>query len=118
MMLYTSMTRKMNESAFHGLGLQYSRKKKRANEFQLQIWRIILLKCRNKSTITSQRQHSWQLLRRLKGLSSLPWLYAGELNELPSLDEKLGRNYRGSSQIQAFREALDDAGLKNYWLCE
>ncbi|OMO54692.1 reverse transcriptase [Corchorus capsularis] len=39
---------------------------------------------------TSYRNESWQLLSTLRGQSSLPWMCAGDFNELLSNDEKIG----------------------------
>lgn len=37
-----------------------------------------------------QKQHTWTLLRRLLGLSNLPWLCFGDFNEILNLNEKCG----------------------------
>ena len=39
---------------------------------------------------TNKRQESWNLLRRLKEMSRLPWLCVGDFNELLTSKEKLG----------------------------
>lgn len=36
----------------------------------------------------SQKKHTWTLLRRLAGLSSLPWLCFGDFKKILSLNEK------------------------------
>ena len=63
--------------------------------------------------ISSQRCHGWTLLRRLAGLSSLPWLVGGDFNEILMLDEKLGGGGRQESLMANFRTALADCGLKD-----
>lgn len=40
----------------------------------------------------NQRKHSWELLNRLHDLFKLPWLVAGDFNEIIHLSEKLGGN--------------------------
>ena len=39
---------------------------------------------------TRSRDESWEKLRRLKTKFSLPWLCAGDFNEILKADEKLG----------------------------
>ncbi|KAL5819516.1 hypothetical protein ACOSQ4_023358 [Xanthoceras sorbifolium] len=59
----------------------------------------------------SQRIHSWTLLRRLRGLSSLPWLCGGDFNEILSDSEKMGGSFRLDSLIRNFRSLLYDCDL-------
>ena len=44
---------------------------------------------------------------------NLPWLVAGDFNEILSDDEKLGGNNRLQSQMAGFRDALDACWLKD-----
>ncbi|KAL0008379.1 hypothetical protein SO802_009881 [Lithocarpus litseifolius] len=60
---------------------------------------------------TQLRSESWNLLRDLDGQSPLPWLCAGDFNELLKSHEKLGGRLRSYGQMQLFREALDECGL-------
>lgn len=65
-----------------------------------------------------QKHHTWKLLRRLKGLSSLMWLYFEDFNEILHLSEKTGKE-RCVSAVNDFREAirfcgLSDLGCKGY----
>ena len=39
---------------------------------------------------SSQKRHTWTLLRRLAGLFTFPWLYFGDFNEILDFKEKLG----------------------------
>lgn len=58
--------------------------------------------------MTHLRNTSWELLRGLHTipqLHQLPWLDGGDFNE------KKGGISRCSSQMQEFREAIDDCGL-------
>lgn len=55
---------------------------------------------------SAQKQHMWNLLRRLATLSSLPWLYFRDFYEILNLNEKIGGNERQVSMITEFKEAL------------
>ncbi|KAF2316378.1 hypothetical protein GH714_041719 [Hevea brasiliensis] len=61
----------------------------------------------------SNKHRSWQLLRQLSSVSSLPWAIVGDFNEILTNDEKVGGNNRLDSFMQAFRATLDDSGLFN-----
>lgn len=56
----------------------------------------------------AQRHHSWELLRRLRGLFTLPWLVAGDFNEILHLSERKGGVERVHSSLHGFRNAIDD----------
>ena len=60
---------------------------------------------------TDQKKNTWELLRRLAGLSSLPWLCFGDFNEVLNLNEKLGGRDRRANLVNDFREALKDCDL-------
>ncbi|XWS30114.1 hypothetical protein CRYUN_Cryun24cG0090300 [Craigia yunnanensis] len=60
---------------------------------------------------TQKRKDSWNLLRELKKQNSLPWLCAGDYNELLHVDEKIGGNERPVWQIDQFRDVMDDCLL-------
>ena len=38
---------------------------------------------------TEERKHTWELIRRLSGMSSIPWICFGDFNEILHLREKL-----------------------------
>ncbi|KAK3200122.1 hypothetical protein Dsin_023537 [Dipteronia sinensis] len=61
----------------------------------------------------SQRHHSWTLLRRLAGMSCLPWVCMGDFNEVLCDDEKLGGSSKRWREMSDFREALADANLED-----
>ncbi|KAH9679641.1 putative reverse transcriptase/RNA-dependent DNA polymerase [Citrus sinensis] len=68
---------------------------------------------------SEQKKHTWSLLRRLAGMSSLPWLYFGDFNEIFNLNEKVGGNERNPSKVHEFRQVVRDCrlldlGLKGY----
>lgn len=60
---------------------------------------------------THLRTKSWVLLKDLHNWSDLPWLCAGDFNELLKSHEKLGGQLRPYWQMQQFREALDECRL-------
>lgn len=41
----------------------------------------------------------------------IPWLCAGDFNELVRQDEKLGGALRNHQQMQLFRDAIENVGL-------
>lgn len=73
---------------------------------------------------TEEKKHTWELIRRLSGLSSLglsslPYLCIGDLNEILHLNEKIRGNERIVDLITNFREAIQDSafvdlGYKRY----
>ncbi|KAK2638243.1 hypothetical protein Ddye_026038 [Dipteronia dyeriana] len=66
----------------------------------------------------NQRSHAWILLKWLHDMYKLPWLCAGDFNEIIYDDEKLGGPPRNRRMMENFREALEyycgleDMGLK------
>ena len=56
---------------------------------------------------TNRHQDSWNMLKNLSSSSSLPWLCAGDFNEIAKSHEKLGGRVRPENQMKEFREALD-----------
>ena len=58
-----------------------------------------------------QRFESWGLLHHLHRQSSLPWLCAGDFNEITKQSKKSGGRLRPSNQMQQFRETLDECGF-------
>lgn len=59
----------------------------------------------------SQKHHTWTLLKRLAGLSSLPWLCFGDFNEILMPFEKIGGNDRDFNMMHDFREAIRECDL-------
>ncbi|KAL5748420.1 hypothetical protein ACOSQ2_025717 [Xanthoceras sorbifolium] len=57
------------------------------------------------------RCHSWLLLKRLFGLSSLPWIIGGDFNEVLRDEEKVGGRFRSHAAISSFRDAIDSCRL-------
>ena len=54
------------------------------------------------SPVQSQKVHFWTLLRRLAGLSSLPWVCVGDFNEIVGDVEKMGGNRKNWKHISDF----------------
>jgi hypothetical protein len=53
----------------------------------------------------------WDALRFLKAQDDLPWLSAGDFNEVLAQHEHLGINQRNPNQMAAFWECLEVCGL-------
>ncbi|XP_074315649.1 uncharacterized protein LOC141651854 [Silene latifolia] len=58
-----------------------------------------------------EKDLSWQLLRDLRGLSTLPWLIIGDFNQILYDHEKKGGVPRAQGDMDKFRFTLDDCGL-------
>ncbi|KAI8021437.1 F-box protein [Camellia lanceoleosa] len=58
--------------------------------------------------VSSQRNDSWTLLRRLLALGHGPWMIAGDFNEILFQHEKDGVSARCQVQMEAFRLAVQD----------
>ncbi|CAA0810691.1 Unknown protein [Striga hermonthica] len=59
------------------------------------------------------RHHMWNLIRRLKPLSNLPWLCGGDFNETLLLEERCGGAFRNQAYSRAFQQILIDCNLDN-----
>ena len=60
----------------------------------------------------STRKHeTWSLLHSLHHRSSLPWMCAGDFNELLWSHEKLSLDPRQDCKMKVFRDVLDECGL-------
>ncbi|XP_075636753.1 uncharacterized protein LOC142608992 [Castanea sativa] len=60
---------------------------------------------------THKRHESWDLLHNLYHQNSLPWMCAGDFNEILKQSEKLRGRIRPPGQMQLFRDRLDECGL-------
>jgi hypothetical protein len=60
---------------------------------------------------TKQRNRTWEAIRYLKSQDDLPWLCAGDFNEITKGEEQLGGKPRSEHQMSAFRDCLMDCGL-------
>ena len=57
---------------------------------------------------TNQRMEVWNKLKGLNNRPSIPWLCACDFNEISKHDEKLGGVLRGHTQMQNFRDVIDE----------
>jgi hypothetical protein len=63
---------------------------------------------------SGERKHlSWDYMRSLHAKSGLPWLIAGDFNEIMFSHEKEGGNVRPQRCMQAFRDAVSDCSLQD-----
>ncbi|XP_075645287.1 uncharacterized protein LOC142616293 [Castanea sativa] len=61
--------------------------------------------------VTNRRSEAWNRLKQLNSRIKLPWLCAGDFNELTRASEKMGGSNRNQSQMQLFREIIGDCGF-------
>jgi hypothetical protein len=61
-------------------------------------------------------QKTWDVMRYLRGQDNLPWLCAGDFNEIIRLDEQVGGNQRSAAQMERFRDCLANYGLADLGL--
>uniref|UniRef100_A0A803PR19 Reverse transcriptase domain-containing protein n=1 Tax=Cannabis sativa TaxID=3483 RepID=A0A803PR19_CANSA len=58
-----------------------------------------------------QRHHTWNLIRNLQQLSTLPWCIIGDLNNVTSHNDKRGGNNYPQRLIDGFNQTLSDCRL-------
>ena len=58
-----------------------------------------------------RRHESWDFLRSLASVSSLPWCVLGDFNDLMHSNEKKGRHKHPQSLMDDFRNAVKDCSL-------
>lgn len=56
----------------------------------------------------AHKQHTWNLLKRLAIISSLPWLSFEDFNENLNLNENIEGNEKQASMITDFKKALKE----------
>ncbi|XP_019194796.1 PREDICTED: uncharacterized protein LOC109188622 [Ipomoea nil] len=61
----------------------------------------------------SKRHITWDLLRKLKHRSSLPWVVVGYFNDIAFLSEKRGDHSHPDAIIECFNDALSDYQLND-----
>ena len=61
--------------------------------------------------MTTRRQEAWTKLRTLNDKPLIPWLCAGDFNEITRQEEKIGGVNHENSQMQAFRDVIDESGF-------
>ena len=62
---------------------------------------------------TANHHLSWSCLRSLKRRNSIPWLCAGDFNEITRSHEKVGGRQRPARQMEDFREVLDECSFRD-----
>ena len=62
---------------------------------------------------TGNKFLTWQLMKQLRQQCNLPLMFFGDFNEIVSLEEKEGGVPRSERLMDAFREAIDDCGVKD-----
>jgi hypothetical protein len=60
---------------------------------------------------TELRGKTWEVLRYLRRQDDLPWLCAGDFNEILKQEGQIGVNDRNEQQMESFRECLADCSL-------
>ena len=60
---------------------------------------------------THLRHESWSKLRQLNSRFNLPWICARDFNEILRSNEKHGGSMRSQSQMQLFRDVIDECGF-------
>ncbi|TXG60811.1 hypothetical protein EZV62_012174 [Acer yangbiense] len=58
-----------------------------------------------------KRVNSWTLLRRLREVDRLPWVYSGDFNEVLSQNENCGGSEKVFLNMLLFRQAVEDCDL-------
>ena len=61
--------------------------------------------------ITLKHFEAWNKLKSLNTLPHIPWLCAGDFNEITRQKEKLGDALRNHNQMQLFREVIDECNF-------
>ena len=61
--------------------------------------------------VTHKRIESWNKLRKLHIKFNIPWLCAGDFNEIMRNSKKLGGSNRNQAQMQLFRDVADECGF-------
>lgn len=59
----------------------------------------------------SRRKDSWDLIRVLAGMSTLPWFIIGDFNDLLAVSDKWGGTPHAQSLMAGFQAAIDDSML-------
>ncbi|KAG2702185.1 hypothetical protein I3760_06G078300 [Carya illinoinensis] len=66
---------------------------------------------------TGKRKLSWDLLQSLKPREKEPWCVMGDFNEILFQNEKVGGRQRSETQLNQFREMLEDNLLYDLGFC-
>ena len=60
---------------------------------------------------THRRMEAWNKLRGLNNRLDVPWLCARDFNGISKQDEKFGGALRSHTQMQQFRDVIDECGF-------
>lgn len=58
-----------------------------------------------------RRQESWNFIRYLASISTLPWCIFGDFNDLMHNEEKKGRHKHPQNLLDGFRHTIEDCSL-------
>ena len=61
--------------------------------------------------VMHKRIESWNKLRQLHRNFNIPWLCAGDFNEILRSSKKLGGSSRNQTQMQLFQDVADECGF-------
>ena len=61
--------------------------------------------------VTAKQHEARSKFRTLNDKPHIPWLCAGDFNEITRQEEKVGGAIRAHSQMQAFQEVIDECGF-------
>lgn len=61
----------------------------------------------------NKREETWNLLRRLSNINTLPWCLIGDFNNVVSQSDKQGGRPYPGRLIRGFRDVLEDCNLKD-----
>ena len=64
--------------------------------------------------VTHRRYEAWTKLRTLNDKPHIPWLCAGDFNEITRQEKKRGGVCRENSQMQAFRDVINERGFMDW----
>ena len=67
---------------------------------------------------TQLKHEAWSKLRNLKSRGTTSWLCVGDFNEIAKQSEKRGGRARPHSQMQAFRDILEECGFMDLGFVE
>ncbi|XP_021730636.1 uncharacterized protein LOC110697570 [Chenopodium quinoa] len=62
---------------------------------------------------TANKHRTWDLMCGIHAGCTIPMIFGGDFNEILGLHEKSGGQLRGKRQMDAFRDALDECGLRD-----
>ena len=60
---------------------------------------------------TARRIEAWDIVRNLNSRLDSPWLCCGDFNEIIKQEEKMGGAIRPHSQMQLFKDVIDECGF-------